>query len=1315
MFRSLKSYLIFIFSWTSSSIGLDLNAQNILNQDDITIDNVLERLVKLNSISDKINCFQEDTLGNIWIGTNSGLYQYDGQKVDHIYNHEEGLLSISVRGMQLDDNGHLWIGGLGYGIQEFNPYTKKFITYEIPIDLKKYPSRPYHLSKNYDSQYLLCAMDRSFGLFSLKEKRFTEVIHSGMAKRSAGFGFVRYIEADPLDKYIWWLGSTGGLFKYDSRDTSFVKIAHEDGHLNGLVHAFCFDKRGRLIYSDNQGAIYACDRNLKSEKIIDLSKRLIPDVITMFGDDLMIGGRTSSTTVVKDFYGKPKLIEKDNEAEYVTCTFKDSKDRIWLGHKEGYSVFNPKYNIVSKYDIQSVLSRFSLILAAEQWKKDSDIYVAPARNEGLIVVDIQTREVKVKIPKGLTNGKRFLVKGLSFDNAGMLWVSSNLGLFKYDPNTSTFTNQHLNSERKKLYLGKIKWKEDGTLILHAYRPQRLIYYETSSGESQEFPIIGDDADCQISLLRQFRYFDINNTGDVWIAGRPSILNFNDGCYEEYHLPDTFNIDVLGAKCIDLDGKNNLFIGYGTKGLIKVNLTGNPREHTYYSMENGMPSDRVQNIESDDLGATWIASGTGITYSKDLNKFEKIALPNIEDEDYFDDPRSFSKMYSGNIVFGGNHSVMTLDVEKAYMNLSRHRPLFQSIGWTDHEPITLRNKYNPIIEIPFQHQSIKIRFSDYDYGRPNPSTYQYRLANKTDKWQELSNAEIIFFDLPHGQYDIEITPKIGNLIDPQLVSKFSFHVSPPWYLTYWAVVIWTILGISLLYALFRILLRRQMVAQKLAHVEQVKELQNKLFTNITHELRTPLSLIIGSSNSISDHNIEKNKKSIVTNAQLLKNYVDQMLDLSSIDAGKLKMQKVQVDIIQQLRLIVEAFDSMAVGKEITIHQLYEESTLMMDTDVLSFRKIISNLVHNALKFTGKNGHIYVSAKQEIDQFFLSIKDTGGGIKEEHLPYIFDRYYKTFDLEENLGSGIGMALTKELVDLLGGNISVKSKYKQGTDFTITLPISLVAEKKVVSEVIAPLGSLAENDLLIDSNEEYKDTLLIVEDNAEMNSYIASLALDRFNVIQEYNGVDGLNSAINLSPTIIISDVMMPQMGGFEMVHLIKDDWRTCDIPIVLLTAKADKESKLEGLSEGADAYLAKPFDEEELRATIDNLIENRKRILNRKQETEDIATPVSQLEVEVLAVIHKYLQNPNLSVDFVAKQLNRSRTTLFREMKDELGITPSKFIKKVKLHKAIQLLKGSDIRINEVAYETGFNDPSYFTRIFKAEMGVSPQEFRDASEA
>mgnify|MGYP001153685903 CR=1 FL=1 len=538
---------------------------------------------------------------------------------------------------------------------------------------------------------------------------------------------------------------------------------------------------------------------------------------------------------------------------------------------------------------------------------------------------------------------------------------------------------------------------------------------------------------------------------------------------------------------------------------------------------------------------------------------------------------------------------------------------------------------------------------------------------------------------------------------------------------------------LLLAAAYLVISRKMAASERKRLKEINQLKNTLFTNITHEFRTPLTVIKGMTDTVKSNlknnqieDVENSLEMIERNSDSLLHLVNEMLDLSKIESGNMQLQLVQSDIVPFLKYLSESFSSFAEENKINLTIYSEIDSLFMDFDSNKITSVISNLLSNAIKFTPEYGKIIVHInsvnQKEQPYLFVKIKDNGIGIPNEELPNIFNRFYQTdaSTIRKHEGTGIGLALTKELVELMNGAIEVKSTLDKGSEFSLMIPVTKNAPlaDKVQIEAIPTTPKLNESSKQIEQTLKSDSELplvLIVEDNMDVAHYLKMCLANTYETIHAVNGIEGIEMALEKIPDVIICDVMMPGKDGFEVCETLKTDERSNHIPIIILTAKASVDDRIKGLSHGADAYLAKPFNKKELFTRLNQLVSLRKKLINKIQNDgyntilkKRSTDPKLQFIQKVVTLIHDDISNSNFGSEALAKKLNISESQLYRKIKAITEKSTALFIRSIRLQRAKELLSSTEKTVSEVAYEVGFNDPSWFSRAFKDEFGSSPSE-------
>ncbi|MFO7526014.1 MAG: hybrid sensor histidine kinase/response regulator transcription factor, partial [Ignavibacteriaceae bacterium] len=766
------------------------------------------------------------------------------------------------------------------------------------------------------------------------------------------------------------------------------------------------------------------------------------------------------------------------------------------------------------------------------------------------------------------------------------------------------------------------------------------------------------------------------------------------------------------------------------------------------------------IIEDEAGNLWLGTGSGITYFNVSNE----TFTNFSANDgligTMMNPESALKLKNGLMIFGSTKGLNIFDPAK--IKLSDYKPSvvltdFQifnrSIIISNDSPLRQSIAHTKELTLEYNQDVFSFEFSALDFNSPQSIQYAYRMEGFDENWIESGNRRYATYtNLDPGVYIFKVKATNSDGVWNSEQATLKVIISPPWWATLWAYGLYTILIILGLLAIRRFEMNRTKLRNELQMREheakqktQLEEMKSRFFANLSHEFRTPLTLIKGPvellKNNISDSLRSEQISIIERNSEKLKELIDQLLELSQLENSSVPLRKRKENVVAVLKGLVYSFDSLAGQKNILIEfdSDSEIKTLWIDKD--KFEKIINNLLSNALKFTPEGGKVRVIIKSissdEKEFVEIKISDTGIGIPEHKLENIFDRFYQADDSSQRSygGSGIGLALVKELVDLHKWDINVESGEGKGATFTLIIPKShhyLNDAEKVSGESINDLLNDDQNKSsanhfhgLIEGlntgemegiSQENKSSILIVEDSADLRKYLSALLQNDYVISEAANGEEGIKTANEILPDLIISDVMMPSMDGMQFCKQIKSEWKTSDIPIILLTAKASFESKLEGLETGADDYLTKPFDSRELFVRINNLLEQRKRIREKYNKELSPLPEINKLEPadnnlirRAYDIVLMNLDKTNFSTDQLSKELFLSRSQLHRKFSEITGHAPGEFVRTIKLKHAAKMLLEKKLSVTQIAYAIGFSSPAQFSRAFSKHYNCTPSEY------
>jgi signal transduction histidine kinase/DNA-binding response OmpR family regulator/ligand-binding sensor domain-containing protein len=807
----------------------------------------------------------------------------------------------------------------------------------------------------------------------------------------------------------------------------------------------------------------------------------------------------------------------------------------------------------------------------------------------------------------------------------------------------------------------------------------------------------------------------------------------------------------GIVSASVNGPNGLlFIGTNT-GLYESQFTSGNFQFNKVPLL-GHPF--ITDMQQDKSGGLWISSFSGLYY---FNKENQLALK-FTKEDGLPSSRTVTAAGSaqtpdGIMIFSNAEGLTLFDPASFRLNPLKPKPIITQLKLNN--KVVSSSNYDSLssefviphniatlkeLEIPHTQNILTLEFSAMDFTSPEKNVYQYKLEGFENDWVQTNatNRTATYTNLDAGSYTFKVKASNSDGIWNNNETTLKINVLPPPWKTWWAYTTYFTVIIGLMFLTRRSIVQRErlMATLKLERVElekvqEIDKVKTNFFTNISHEFRTPLTLIQGPVQDLLDQ-FKKNSEAksklnlIQQNSERLLRLVNQMLELAKLESGGLKKELTEGDLISFLRAISNSFSSISFQKHISLVQQFPEQVIEAFFDKDKLEKIMSNLISNAIKFTPEHGAIILNAEVDIGHLILRVTDTGKGVPKEQLDKIFGRFYQVSeDGKQNVGSGIGLALSKELTEFLGGTLVVESALGQGSKFTLSLPIQLIHRTDI--QVVKTIDAKEQESIPSSNGHEpelikyEKPLLLVVEDHTDLRKFIISCLGNDYEYLEASNGQEGLKLALDQVPALILSDVMMPEMDGIEMCNKIKRDNRTNHIPVILLTAKASDESKLSGLEIGADDYLIKPFDKHELVFKIKNQIATRTKMQERiRREFLSNTSTVKAVSADekflelVKKIIEARLTDEQLGVEAVAEEVGLSRSQLYRKITALTGLSMNVFIRKLRLQKAHQLLAQNWGPVSQVAYEVGFSNLSYFSKCFKEEFGKLPSEFIEHSK-
>jgi signal transduction histidine kinase/ligand-binding sensor domain-containing protein/CheY-like chemotaxis protein/AraC-like DNA-binding protein len=1351
----------------------------------------------------------------MWIATEDGLNKYDGYKFT-TYRHDPhdstSLSNNNLTSLYDDPSGNLWISTIGGGLNKYNHEKDHFFNYTPD------PNNPESISTNvmqqtvgfnYDGKAVLW-VGTQFGLnkMDLVTQKFKHYQHS-----DKGFPYT-YIEAMIVDSLGFvWIGCTeGGLYKFDPKTELFTNYQHDPENPYSLsdnsVSSIWLDSSGILWVGTSNGGLNKFDQ--KKEQFIryqhdpynphSLSHKFVVAIYEDRAGILWVGtaagglNRFNRETGHFSHYKYEPGNSNSLGDNTVMCIYEDISSVLWVGTWEGIYKFDPGKTEFSDYkqipgNPNSLSNSYIWSIYESDYGGQRTLWVG-TKTGGLNKLDRNSGKY-THYQHDLNNSKSIpsnLISALFEDRAGILWIGTwGDGLIKFDPIREQFT-QYINDMDDPISISsniiRTIFEDNSGILWIGTQGAGLNRFNRETGK---FSFIG--------FRTQIMQIYEDQSGVLWIAAFSGLkkLDRETEQYTTYwHNPDDPN-SISSNKVISIheDKTGRLWFGTIGGGLNKFNRESG--EFISYTMKNGLPNDVINGILEDTQGNLWLSTNNGLSrFNPETGKFRNYDVDDglLGNQFY---PGVCYKSKDGEMFFGG-----TKGLNAFYPDRLRINPHIPEIVITDfqifNEPVAVKkeksDEKNNVytlpkhislleeIELSYRENIFSFEFAALDYRRPQKNKYAYLMEGVDPDWVfiDASRRFATYTNLDPGEYTFKVKGSNNDGLWNEEGSSIKIIITPPWWKTNPAYTFYIFLVGFIVFGVWRFQTNRLKIKHELEleHVhteklEEVDQLKSRFFANISHEFRTPLTLILGPIEQMISGklkgNLVEHYKIIRRNGKRLLQLINQLLDLSKLESGKLKLQARATEIL------VQAFESLAVRKKITLKFNSEMNSQEVYIDVDKFEKIINNLLSNAFKFTPEHGEILVNltavipAKAGIQKGIvqkeiqskkwiphqvrddnignsqskmmeITITNTGPGIPPDRLDKIFDRFYQVDDssTRHQDGTGIGLALTKELVELHHGKINVSCRGNGPhalTVFFVSLPITKdnfkpeeIFEEPVLEETAGL--ELIETDVSIVEDEPPKETirpsrksaplLLIVEDNPDVTTYIRSFLDQDYRIITATNGKEGWQQAGKKYPDLIISDVMMPEMDGFELCQKLKSDENTSHIPVILLTAKADIDSRIEGLEFGADDYISKPFDDKELRVRVKNLIEQRKKLREKFTRMIEIkpgeiaATSMDeQFLKRLLDVFENHISEADYNTESFASEIGMSRSNLYRKIQALTNQSTNDFIRSLRLKRAAQLLRKSTGTVSEIAYAVGFNSPSHFSKIFRQQFGQSPSNF------
>jgi signal transduction histidine kinase/DNA-binding response OmpR family regulator/ligand-binding sensor domain-containing protein len=1268
-----------------------------------------------------VNCLAKDQYGYVWIGTNNGIARFDGMN----FKSYDELRDEGITSLLCDSNHSLWAGTY-HGLYKYNPVTDFF-----ELVVSGYISQ---LSEDRGNIYFLMMLD----IYQINGTKIDVLVH---VDDISSFCF--------SDEGLWVSKNNDGVSLFD-REGNFSRV--KASFLKNLRVAQVSRVDDELFAGLFDGQLYAISKEYETRKI-ELNNHYYIKAFKKVENQVWVATDGNGIFILDQ---ELKLVKKLDRNESSPSSINSNSiydiligenNEIWLAsYGAGLTCILPDNQL-----FQNILpekgNENSLVTNEGVSVFVKDPYVYFGTNYGLSKWNKNLNLFKNLSSKRLQEElKGTKVTAVCTDSKNTVWIATYDGLLgHYSSDFNLLKTYHPCSQLPDEMQQIIDIKEvskENLAILTQFHSQILLNFNKSSGQTNVFELYNKGSNNTYCVLNTLR---VNQKGELLAAISYLGLfhvNWKDNVLEN-RLSDMNS--KLNCTVTDFynDKKGNYWITSSTDGLILASPDG--KIIRKWSEKDGLPSNSMIRVESTDDRYLWISTISGICRFdtrtlKVLNFNHRDGLPANEFKD-----RVSATINDGRIIFGSLAGFTIINPSKVELVSSHPEVVISDITFQNqsirhpggkqiiNQPLEETKK----ITLPFDKNSFSIHYFTKNKSFSQYHNYEYRLVGLEDNWNYQGETNLTTYsNLSPGKYVFEI--KNADKSQSEITTKLTIIIKPPWYFAWYAYLFYIILFFTILYlSIYNFLKKFELLKEKeIAEIEIRKEqelTEKKLafFTNVSHDLKTPLTLIdapltdLLKRENLDQEEIEK-LNIIRRNSKRLYKLITDLLDFRIIAQKQSILEIKETNINYLITEIAETFIEECKNKSVNLKSNVQED-LIGFIDAQKLEKVLWNLLSNALKFTSQGGHILISADEffnnEIRHLKLVVQDNGIGITKEDQNKIFDRFYQVHNSrnENREGTGIGLSIVKELIEFHKGKIEVNSESGQGTTFSINIPIDETAyeEKEFAPSFI---NHELEKDTEVKSipvdyqNIHYNlQKLLIVEDNHELRNYLAKHFEKFYKVHTAEDGLTGLQLAQEKSPDIIITDVQMPNMNGYEFCKAIRQNFEISHIPVVMLTANNTTEQQIEGLSIGADLYITKPFDISLLDAQIISILENRKSLRKKFKGIEPVLEneeSLPQRDIDFInslkLFIEENIMNPNLNVKLLAEYHAVSLAQLHRKIKALTDTTPNNIIKSIRLKIAHKLIKEDGLRVSEAAYQTGFSDPNYFARCYKIEFGENPSQ-------
>jgi len=1252
----------------------------------------------------------------LWIATNDGLNRFDGKEFK-VYRNDNSttnsLTENNIETLMFDSQGLLWIGLKTGGVDIFNPRKNKFT--HISEIVKEYPQRVISIYE--DSQKNIWLGSWENGLYQLSPDATGEM--SYQVSRHYPLNIVSSIVEKPQGKL--WIGTYYGYFLYDIENKKDIKLNEnkyaitqflDTGEKNSLWFSTWTDGLCKLEWDEKT---YAVTEKFITKDIIDIY-RIFPSA-----DHKLYLGTWGDGVKVADVHSRAPLKSLSMDAPVIQAFFRDKYNRLWIGtYGMGLYRLNDKDRGITPLSPINQ-NGYSAAYALRDFGQGN--LLIGSQGDGLYMYDLKTRKLNHRLIKNAGNLFHKYILSLYKDDEVLIVGNDDIGI-QYTPlkgnGDSNFSLQtyhvHKNfgkvtsifkSRNSTFWMGT---KQFG-LVSMKYDPVRQTFTDYVHYDS-----FGMD---------EITGFSEGIDGQLWISSHTGIYLFNPATNKAKKYAQHVSEMVYSLA----DDTQNKCLWLGTSGgLRKLKYTnGGELENPF--LPEMLPEGAIRDVILDAYNNVWFSVSNRIfCYVNDSGELKEINLGGTNTQMLFSSA-CFEMEGAQYVVFGGTDHLLLIDPQTVLNQPNDTQVLLTELQ-IDHQIVGVGQEiygkvilnedteYVNAITLSYLCKWISLSFTEIGWENYHNS-YQYQIKGFSEDWQYLDISKpITFSQLPAGNYTLFIRSNNNTSLSDQNEPLWSLHIAitPPWWQTGWFYTALSFVILFVLVTLFFLIKNhyKKRQTQRLKEIEKKKKeelLQEKesFFAGLSHDLLTPFSLIMAPISDLmrdKDINEDQHEKLeiISKNAGFLSDIFSTILDFKRAELLDTEIKEKSVEMVSFIRIIVNAFDYLAKSNNINLTYHSGVSELNASVDTIKLERILYNIISNALKFTKEGGKIEVvlSYDEQSNVFYITVKDNGIGIEQQNQRRVFEKFYQEDKTNSSQGLGLGLYTTRKFLHLMNGDITIESVREEGTTVTINLPA------KKTDSVEVPVQ---------EASAEQEFTILLVEDNLQLRNYLKKKLSAHFDVAVAANGIEALEYIKNNLPELVISDVMMPEMDGLALCSTIKNTPMYSDIFVILLSAKSSSEDEMQGYKAGADFYLKKPFDPDILIKHMVNVYATRQQ--RRKQIISDLLSPQNdQVEShpkddflnKAIKIIEDHLMDEDFKIDEFASEMNLSKTVLHRKFKLMLGETPNVFIRNVRLRKAANMLKETDLSISEIGYLTGFSQAHYFIKCFKEVYQDTPKNFR-----